>query len=379
MCLIFNYAFTQKSCPRCHGWYRALLLSFTILLSSHSGAEVVKNLFDESILVATQHAEEREAALGKALRTVIVRASGNPSVLEAEAVQRALTAPQQYLESFHYQSTDEQIDYQGVPVSASRLMLKFSERTVVDLLRKNSLTLWPSVRPSLLIWMVKDDVQHGRSFQQLQGHGDAAIMVADAMKRRGLPMVVPALDLQDQLTLSVNQVWQFNMQAVQEASQRYSVDAILVGRYSVTSSGRWLSTWSLIDGVRQEVFESHGDSEREVINGAIDQVASYFADSYSVHLGGETSGQLVMELQGLSGFQDYVNALSYLDALTIVRRVELVAMQSTTLRVVLHTEESVDRLLGTFDLGKKLMALPVSSVSEGSLGSQDNPLRYRWP
>ncbi len=357
----------------------ALLMLVASVFSIGSGAEVVEDLLREAVLVVTQRTAEREEALAEALENVLVRVSGNPSVLENDKVKLAVAAPKRFVESFYYGSTDELIEHQGVTVAASKLVLKFSPTAVEQLMRENSLPLWADNRPTLLVWLVTDDLVEGRRLRRLRDESDAAIAVQSAVKRRGLPIVIPVLDLQDQMALSASQAWQMDMKAIRAASVRYDVDAILVGRYSTTSSGQWISTWSLLNGGEQTVFSAQAADENSLIQSAVDRTANELAINYAVHLGQKSRAPLIMEVQGLTEFKDYADVLYYLDDLTIVRRVELMAMQGTTLWLTLHTEGSVDRLLGALALGEKLQPLPVSGVAFGDLGGSDNPLRYQWP
>lgn len=349
-------------------------------------AEVVVNLYQQGELVAGQGTKERKQAAASALATVLVRVSGQERVLTSEAVIKALDKPEKLLQAFRYESSDQLMTLNDQQVPASNLVMNFSRPGIESLLRQAHLPLWPSNRPSVLVWLVKDDLSQGRTLVSLQDGGELSEAVLGVAARRGLPLVIPLLDLEDQLSISADDVWRLEQAAIIEASARYQADAILVGRYSQTSSGRWISAWTLMHKQHQQVFDGEQQSQERLLEVGLNDVSEYLAGIYGISTNGRGAGTLLMEVQSVNSFADYVDVLAYLGELEVVRQLNLVAIEGGQVRLSLSMEGDVTSFTDTIELDRRLQPMPQQTgqsvnlpAALAPLGSSDNPLRYRWP
>ncbi|NIB41980.1 DUF2066 domain-containing protein [Pseudomaricurvus alkylphenolicus] len=358
-----------------------------LLVLATAQAEVVEGLYRQQILVQSQGDAERREAASRALESVLVRVTGRTDIMQQPAASQLATRAGQLLESYRYETTTETLQQGDEQLPASRLILTFSRAAIDNTLRRAGLPIWPDNRPSVLVWLVKDDINGGRQQVSLQEPGELTAVVAEVTASRGLPVVVPLLDLQDQLSISADDLWRLDGEKIRAASARYGVDAIAIGRYSQTSSGRWLGAWSLLHKQRMEVFDSHSDQgEAALVAAGLDAIGTYLGNAYAIVSSPDTRGGVLLQLQQVQSFANYVDALDYLESMAVVRQLELIALRHSNLWVYLHTEGEIDALLDALALDRRLMApakdpgvIALPRQSTAPLGSWENPLRFRWP
>tara|TARA_B100000446_G_scaffold69048_2_gene65564 strand:- start:20089 stop:21381 length:1293 start_codon:yes stop_codon:yes gene_type:complete len=363
-----------------------------LIVSPSIKAEVVGQLYQQSELVTGQSQAERKQAAQSALEKVLVRVSGRDFVLQENGVQTALKRAERFIEAYRYESTDETVQQEGLAVAASRLIFNFSRAGVEQLLRDQQAPLWPSNRPSVLVWLVKDDLNQGRELVSLQDGSPLAKAAAELSQLRGIPLVMPMLDLEDRLQINPNQIWGLDQAAIIEASARYNADVLLVGRYSQTSSGQWLSAWTLLHKQHQQVFDSEATDEPMLVTQGLNDATDFLASIYSIGSFGGATDSVIVQVEQVNGFRDYVKAINYLDSLEVVRHVNLAALKAQSIQLSVKLEGDItaltdalalDRRLGA--LGESIEATPAAMngvklpATAEPLGSQGNPLRYRWP
>lgn len=345
-------------------------------------AELVKGLYTTDVLVSSQGGAERVRAASEGLAEVLLRVSGHPRALRHPDIKQALKRAQRYVSEFSYESTEDTLVVNGEVRAAHKLILKYSASLVERLLRRAEQPIWPANRPNLLVWLVMDEYPTGRRLV-----GDAAVRdsLRVAAQRRGVPMILPLLDLQDQIAISADALWELDETNTLAASRRYRADGILVGRYSQTSQGNWLANWKLLHRDEAVVFDSGSEEFDRMLNSGLDQVADYLAGLYAIVPGEQGPAAVVVQLSGVSNFASYAAALNYLDGLAMVRHAALVAVRGDTLLLNLYTEGDLSQLLDTLALDNKLLpadeggslSLPDSRYS--AKGSAENPLQFRWP
>lgn len=342
-------------------------------------AERLPDLYRYSTLVASssKNSQEYRQALGDGFAEVILRSSGDPATLQNDSIVEALGRPTRYLLTDYFENSNEVIEIDGREVPARRLVLEFSGEGIERLLRELGLPIWPNNRRSVLLWLVVDDAQGQRVVSEVN-FPEALAAAKSSTKRRGLPVILPLMDLEDQVALSPNQLWTVAQDPIQQASQRYNPDTILVGRLRQTSRGEWLADWQLLTDNGFEVFDGQNATIEGAVANGVDQVANYFFQRYGINpqlsSGG---GVLLFQVGNIRDFADYKKVLDYLQGLTAIRRVDLVAVRDDSLLLYLTADGGVQLLQDTFALDKKLVARNGFNNS-APLGSVENPLLYAW-
>jgi uncharacterized protein len=335
------------------------------------------DLYQADVLVVDQSQKERNQAVVDGLAEVVVRASGQPRVLENPQVIEAFERASNYLVEWRYETTKETLTIDGRELPAWRLVLRYSGNAVGKLLRDLRLPIWPANRPSLLVWLVVDSLEGRRRVSAFSAPEILALTEASA-KRRGIPLIKPLMDLEDQVALSVEALWSMEETAVRQASERYNPDSILVGRLTETSGGQWRAGWLLQHRGRTAGFDSAGRELADVVASGIDQVANHFFQLYGIMPREGASEALVFQVDGVDDFARYTQVMDYLQNLAVIRRYDLVAVREASLLLYIYPAGDMALLRDALALDERLVPQSNPLVTGAPPGEPGNPLRYRW-
>lgn len=360
----------------------SLPLWLSVALSSKAMAVQTTELYRVDALVSSQQVQERNDAVQASLANIVVRISGRRDSVNHPVITQALKRANDYVSSFSYGKTDSIIQREGNDVVATELRLQFSPKAVDTLLRRAELPLWPANRHTVLLWLVQDDRSAGRLYQ----NDNALLEVLNATaKRRGLPLQHPLLDLEDQMLVSVNELWDMNEVQVQSASERYGADIIVVGRYSEIVRGgesQWFANWHILRRDGDTLLETQAETAEQALLEGIELVADDLASRFAIIVGDSRDGAITLQLAGVDSFKDYAQAIDYLEGLAMIVSAEPVVVADNKMALSLTTEGDVSLLTGAlFDGGKLLIDDSFNSASNNRyapLGSVDNPMRYFW-
>jgi hypothetical protein len=258
----------------------------------------------------------RDAAFVEALKTVVVRVSGQrdaPARLGA-----ALNDPRKYVQRFGF--TVDNV-----------LQVGFDSVSIDRLLQESGLPIWGRERPATLVLLNVTDPS-GYSYWISGDQPNAQKDILEKVAReRGLPLKWPAVAPQglDETT------------ARQEA-ERYGANAALLG-HAQGGMVRWTLLSS--DGASQ----ASGGIE-EGIHLAADTFARVFAAS------GSSLGNVVVEVSGIGDLDAYASTLNYLEGMTLVRAVSLEQVAGDTMRFKLAVRGDASTLRRAIALDSRLVS-----------------------
>src|SRR5690606_29678595 len=130
---------------------------------------------------------------------------------------------------------------------------------------------------------------------------------------------------------SAEQVWNLNEEAVLAASERYSADTVLIGRYSRTSVGQWWTTWQFFHRGDGRNFELRGEDGILVGRQALAPLADYLAGLYALKANLEATAQLFVQVSPVNSFGTYRKTLDYLHKLPVITSFNLMAVTEESL------------------------------------------------
>jgi uncharacterized protein len=296
-------------------WPMLALMAATGIAALPAEAARVAGLYEAEVDMPGGRDEAFRAALGE----VLVRITGRRDVLDRAEVAPLLAAAADYAQQFS----------QPAP---NRLWAAFDGAALERELGRLSQPVWGVERPSTLLW-VAVDAGGGQRFVVASGaefdeEADIHREVLEAAARRGVPMMFPLMDAEDRALASFPEVWGGFEDSVLEASARYGVDAVLVGRLAAEDLGHGRWTLYGTDGV-ERWSGSVADS--------IDRVADGFAARFAVVASGETR-TVWLKVSGISSIEDYGRVNRFLGGLTAVETlgVEAVDQDQVLFRVALR-------------------------------------------
>ena len=332
--------------PLRHLLSAALVAALSLVSGAVSAAEV-NDLYMAEVPAPASAGAPTDEALAAALQQVLVKVSGQTDVAGSATVREALSAPGALVLSY---GTVSRPDPDGGP-PLSLLSARFDARAVDRLLRDAGLPVWGRARPGVLAWVALQ-AEGGRVLLGSDEAPDASRVLRNAAGRRGIPLDVPLLDLEDRARVGEADVWQANLPALREASERYGAEAVLVGRAEQVLPTLWEIGWTLMyDGDVQQ-WRTRADVLELALEDGVGEAADAMARRYVSLLqsGGVADGSgLVIQVTGVHGVRDYARTLDYLGALEPVESVALMRAEGTTLKLHVRGrtgDEAMRRVIG---------------------------------
>jgi len=327
-----------------------------IVLTLWSVASVADDLYTARVGVADRSAAEQSRAMHRALRVVLLKVTGDRDAARRAASNPAFRTPDGFVQQYRY------ISDRGTETEpALWFEVRFDRQAVDDALRGEGLQLWGQERPSVLVWLA---VQNSGQRYLVSGDGSEEVSGAlqQTARQRGLPLLFPLHDVQDQSQVTFADVWGAFQPQVMAASARYQAPAVLSGRLEKRTGDYWRGSWSLEFGGKRSHWDTDGRTPTEAVGLAIDQVADRIAQQLAIRAsaGGEGEGDasVSVSVEGVNSLSDYARTLRYLQSLTAVREVgvrEIVGDRVDFGLDLRGSEQSLDRAV---DVGRVLR--PVS-------------------
>ena len=332
---------------------RTLILFFTLFCTSLL-AEPVSGLYNGRVLVADQTAQSRSKGVDQALEQVLIKLTGNSKIMQLPGIQKAVSNTNNFIASVGYtkllaRSPDELSDQPGFSLQVS-----FSAQAIDQLIRWAQLPILPAGRPKLVFWIVRDDAETGRQFVTEQAFPDFTQSFQQIMQDRAMPYKLPALDLEDQLSLSVNEAWTLREQTIEVASQRYGVDGWVLLRFFTTTSGQVRGSWTYKLGDQRGFDDVRGENAEVFVVLAVNELVDSISSQLTYVPQADTS-KLVVQINQVDSFSDYQAVLAQLQGLKLVRSSNVSAVEGDRLFVTVDIDGGVDLLISALERSGSLV------------------------
>ncbi|WP_217476880.1 DUF2066 domain-containing protein [Stutzerimonas stutzeri] len=247
------------------------------MVSAHSLAAPVSDLYKVREPVASQQPAEREEALRKAFDTLVLRLTGDPETDEA-AVAQLRKDPQQLISRYAYED--------------GAVVVSFDPTTTERALRKAGLSLWGSDRPSVLTWWLTESSDGSQLIGDAQ---DGASDLQAAAQHRGLPLRLPLADLSEQIAATAETVAADDPGALRDVSERYDADSLLTV-LAKHSDDTWQANWHFWLGDKRTQGKASGATRAAVADEILSEVSAFLAPQYRVAPG--AVAEITLEVLG---------------------------------------------------------------------------------
>jgi hypothetical protein len=340
---------------------RTLILFFTLFCTSLL-AEPVSGLYNGRVLVADQTAQSRSKGVDQALEQVLIKLTGNSKIMQLPGIQKAVSNTNNFIASVGYTklparspadfsagSADELSDQPGFSLQVS-----FSAQAIDQLIRWAQLPILPAGRPKLVFWIVRDDAETGRQFVTEQASPDFTQSFQQIMQDRAMPFHLPALDLEDQLSLSVNEAWSMREETIEVASQRYGADGWVLLRFFTTTSGQVRGSWTYKLGDQRGFDDVRGENAEVFVGLAVNELVDSISSQLTYVPQADTS-KLVVQINQVDSFADYQAVLAQLKSLKLVRSSHVSAVEGDRLFVTVDIDGGVGLLISALERSGSLV------------------------
>ncbi|MEJ2212978.1 MAG: DUF2066 domain-containing protein [Gammaproteobacteria bacterium] len=229
----------------------------------------VSGLYQAEIEVADQGQEERSRAIVDGFKQVVVKITGSRSAAANSTVRSAAAGSGRYVQQYRYQLKSIESGADS-PEEKTFIQMSFDRIAVNQLLRNAGLPVWGSQRPQTLAWV---GVESNGQRRLLRPESDQQLIsqLQQQAFNRGISIMLPLMDLEDQSALTVSDLWGSFDTPVQPDENR-----------------RWEHQGSRLI-----------DVTREGINDIADALALRFAPA-----GGNQSEMVTMQVENINSFAE---------------------------------------------------------------------------
>lgn len=344
--------------------YLALLL-VNIFWVMPAQSERVADLYSASWPVENQSTDVRQNAMQNVFAEVLVRVSGNKSVVNNSQIQTVLSDAQNYMRQYSYKrlSAEEQMVYERPLL----LVATFDSQAIHRILKEAQQPIWSENRPAGSFWIAVEE--DGQRRVVTESRDQVSIAINRGAARRGLPIVMPLMDLEDKSNVSVGDIWGRFTGPIKRASERYNADYVVAGQLS-QSGGQWIGRWSLDLGGNVENISSTAGSKQQVVADLIDQIADKLAARLSVVLSDQV---LAVEIfvENINSLDAYAGARRYLEGLGMTQSVRVLQVKDSAVLFEVKVQSSPQSLIDAINIGNNLRRIP----TDQGLGGRYS---FRW-
>lgn len=342
------------------------------------GAVTVEDLYAVSVPVASQSDEDRILATKEGFKRVLTRVAG-----EAEG---GLNGGQSWRDNSallnSWAKALSQYGYENSPTEfigeGQVLNMSFNPGVVEALLGQYGYKIWASDRPATLIWLEVDVGPNGDG-KYVLADGEPRELAEQLKKRansRGVPLLLPLLDLEDQAHLNQPFFWQGQQQFVQQASLRYQVKVIALGQLVDQEPQGWRARWKLFVEDQQTLsWESEADSLESLLGLALDDIAETLSRKLAVGVTREVESSTLMVVEGIDSHAAYRRTMDYLKTIQGIAGVLPSRVQDDQVIFSLSLSGTLAEVTRSISFGELLEALdtPLGAADASTI----DLLRYR--
>ena len=376
-----------------------LLVITTFLPLTAIEAVEVKDLYQASVTINSRNNADKAIALKKALATVMIKVGGKRSILENEIIKGSLNDYQLYLNQYryHYNTNpaiksikEKQNQTQTEPLL---LIASFNEDKINKLFQQANLAIWGSLRPEVLLWLVNEDGLQ-RTITSNSTDSTLPAMVTDFSEQRGLPIMMPLMDLTDATQITLSDIWGRFEQPVLNASSRYFAEAIVIMRISNSSllayeqesedessncgalctqtnlkEQSYILDWSVLGwnlGDSQKNFSQQyqGSERKKLLQQGLTDITQLIYQYYALSTTSKNS--FTIDVANVSSLTTYVEIVDFLTNLSAVKSVTLLSAEGASRRFSLELLGSSDAFVASLTLNKQLKEVidPLAKFNE---------------
>ena len=162
---------------------------------------------------------DKQNSQREALKQVIVKMTGDRSSLSNAGIVKALRSADDYILSYEYSIQDDQPIYKAI----------FDKNKIERLIRQQKLPLWGAQRPDAIIWLAYATDSNIKVVAEGE-NTEVSHSILTSAEGRGIPVLLPLMDLDDTISLSETDVWAQFLPVLENASRRYNSDYMLTAR-----------------------------------------------------------------------------------------------------------------------------------------------------
>ncbi|WP_333606748.1 DUF2066 domain-containing protein [Arsukibacterium sp.] len=336
-------------------------------------ASEVANIYLADVSADQPQREWQRAALAQVLN----RVSGESGILERPAIRAELGRAAGYVKQF------EAVRH----ADGNRIRVLLDAERINQLLIAEQIPVWGAHRPNMLIWLVQ---QSDGQRQFIRDPEDPVLQpLKQVLSDYALPLTLPLYDIDDLLSLNETDVWAGFWTQIQQASQRYRPDEVIILMLEQRTSSveePWRLNWQRQQQGRTLRGELAAADASELLALYANSLVAELAAQYAVLPKPENSQLLTLQIDGSMSWQDLLALERSFSQILGVTDVTVNRYQADFSQISLRADISAEQLQQILQFDSRLQAqanrLPAffseQSQYQGQTQSPAPQLYYRF-
>jgi hypothetical protein len=372
------------------------LLSITCLQAAS-----VNSLYDATVPLEAGQVANNKVVLQQGMSQVLVKVTGNKQVVDYKIIKNAIENPENYLLKYS-QKVNQKSEYitetdEVITTKELVSIQNYSSARINSLLQNASLPVWGKQRPLTLAWIMIEREPNQRLL--LNDSEDSNFnnlykeIVNTQATARGLPLVYPLQDLQEQVSTSGASIWAQSPDDLIKASDRYNADIIFSASLYAKADHTWFAKWLVIHNGKATTFETTAPYLTATIQEGINWLADNLAKVYTSNLSAPAES-INIRINNITSLDKYAAVDRYLASLSVIDKYALNHLSDNHLELQVSVKNGRKALLAALKLDNKLVELDANdkavvqydsfsnsdheTASNSKQMGSENILEFRW-
>lgn len=267
-------------------------------------------LHEATVPVQDRDRPARQAGFEAALDRVLLKLTGDRQVLRDPRLDDIRSAASRYVQRFRYVDLGD-----GQP----GLEVLFDGAALERQLISRGLPVWGADRPAVLMWV--GAIHQG---QRVVLGGEDGRELRETLERvageRGLRLVFPVMDLQDQSAVSYADLAGGFNEPVIQASTRYGSRFVLAAHVQ-RRGNLWSGRWRLMGQDFQEDYTAEGETPEAALDEGLQRVADALGRRLAIAGLMASEDHVLVTVDGVQSLADFQAVSQYLAELSVVAEI----------------------------------------------------------
>ena len=358
----------------------------------------IKGLYEAEIPVYSQKKSERRQATRDGLLEVLIKISGISEIPFTPGIPEVLNKSSKYVQQWRfrnwpagrpYPETEDVSTADGASNKPSGktsarepkkvLWVRYDKQAINRILQEQGLPIWGRSRPAVLVWLAIDDGNGNDERYILSDDNNDQLKSLFTLEaaRRGVPVIFPLMDLQDEVNIRVLDVWADFQEQILNASERYQTKAVLSGRLFRDEYDGWQAKWTLYEGSDVLTWDSASSNQSRILGDAIDGTASALSVRYAQIVHETADDAMFISVMDIHDLADHARVIKYLESLASVSQASAVKFDAANTIYRLDIKGAEQGVVKAIELGNTLMSSQIDFMPVDSQVSMQSQQVYR--
>ena len=243
-----------------------------LALTPAAMADFEEGLTEALVILEDESDQARIAAFPRALDQVFTKLSGRRPAQSSQMRDSELNKAALLVQRYRYRTSPSG--------QAPRLWVRFDAAALAESAQRAGVEVWAEPRPAPLLWVALGSAENADLIAPASEDGLDRVLL-DAAWRRGLPLRLPLMDLEDRMRVKPEGVQSADVDMLVSASERYPASGPVVGAsVEQGAEGGWVARWLMLNSGEQTSWRSGGASPEQALEAGVDGLADLIAPRY---------------------------------------------------------------------------------------------------